>query len=92
MSDLMRQLKKDLNNSRPCALSRQNVERVKETIPETMFCVSCNEELPKGHHIGDRDINGVWEPFCSECFAVTKAIQKFEEEEEDESSWRNRNL
>ena len=91
MSDLMRQLKKDLNNSHPCALSRQNVERVKETIPEIMFCVSCNEELPKGHHIGDRDINGVWEPFCSECFAVTKAIQKFEEEEEDESSWRNRN-
>lgn len=80
MSSLMNQLKKDLNNSRHCALSRQNVERVKATIPDVMFCVSCYEELPKGHHIGDRDINGVWEPFCRECFDVTMFLRRSKNE------------
>ncbi len=81
---LMSQLKKDLANSRPCHLSRQNVERVKETIPDVMFCVSCNEQLPKGHHIGDRDINGLWEPFCQECFEVTTSIRKWAEKNDDD--------
>lgn len=93
MSKLMDEFREQIHGyTGPSVLSRQRIEQIKETIPDVMFCVSCNEELPKGHHIGDRDINGVWEPFCSECFAVTKAIQKFEEEEEDESSWRNRNV
>jgi len=92
MSNLMNQLKTEINNARHCALSRQNVERVKETIPDIVLCVSCGETLPKGHHIGDRDINGVWEPFCRECLDVVRQCRKFAEEEEDESSWRNRNL
>lgn len=84
MNELMRQLKKELAEARPCHLSRQNVERVKATIPEIMFCVSCNEQLPKGHHIGDRDINGVWEPFCRECFEITMLCRRAELEGTDD--------
>jgi hypothetical protein len=68
MSSLMDEVMQQIREATPpCALSRQNVERVKDTIPETVLCASCYEVLPKGHWQGDRDINGKWEPFLALC-------------------------
>ena len=82
MSSLMDEFREQIHNYRgPGALSRQNVERVKDTIPETVLCASCYEVLPKGHWQGDRDINGKWEPFCLECLDVIRFLRKQEKRE-----------
>jgi hypothetical protein len=80
MSSLMDEVMQQIREATPpCALSRQNVERVKDTIPETVLCASCYEVLPKGHWQGDRDINGKWEPFCLECLDVIRFLRQQEE-------------
>lgn len=81
---IMDQLKKDLSSTPPGHLSRQRIERIKETIPEVVFCSSCNEQLPKTHFLGAHNSQNQWEPFCRECLDVTMALRKSEEKHDDE--------
>jgi hypothetical protein len=74
----MDQLKKDLSDWPPGYLSRQHIERIKQTIPDGYQCVSCGEKLPDSHYLGMHNAEKQWEPFCKECFDVTMAIRKSE--------------
>jgi len=76
VTEFMDQLKKDLSDRPPGFLSRQHVERRKQTRSEIVLCSSCSEVMSKNHFLGLHNSQNQWEPFCRECYDVTITIRR----------------